>query len=76
MLVGGEHRHRRVPRCRDAALDGMDPPGHRPVGWSIPFALARAQLRRLLQRLNGGKHGVYELAHPESGIRDQQRVGR
>jgi len=28
-----------------AALDGMDPPGHRPVGWSIVQALARAQLR-------------------------------
>jgi predicted kinase len=29
-----------------AALDGMDPPGHRRVGWSILQALARAQLRR------------------------------
>lgn len=29
-----------------AALDGMDPPGHRAVGWSILRALARAQLRR------------------------------
>jgi len=28
------------------ALDEMDPPGHRPVGWSILQALARAQLRR------------------------------
>jgi predicted kinase len=24
----------------------MDPPGHRPVGWSILLALARSQLRR------------------------------
>lgn len=29
-----------------AALDDMEPPGHRPVGWSILLALARAQLRR------------------------------
>jgi hypothetical protein len=29
-----------------AALDGMDPPGHRPVGWSILLSLARSQLRR------------------------------
>ncbi len=27
------------------ALDVMDPPGHRDVGWSIVWALARAQLR-------------------------------
>ena len=27
------------------ALDAMDPPGHRDVGWSILWALARAQLR-------------------------------
>ena len=27
------------------ALDAMSPPGHRPVGWSIVWALARAQLR-------------------------------
>jgi len=26
-------------------LDAMDPPGHRVVGWSIMWALARAQLR-------------------------------
>jgi predicted kinase len=29
-----------------AALEGMDPGGHRRVGWSILVALARAQLRR------------------------------
>ncbi len=29
-----------------AALEGMDPGGHRRVGWSILQALARAQLRR------------------------------
>lgn len=28
------------------ALDAMNPPGHRQVGWSILVALARAQLRR------------------------------
>ena len=28
------------------ALDDMDPPGHRAVGWSLLWALARAQLRR------------------------------
>ena len=28
------------------ALDGMDPPGHGPVGWSVLGALARQQLRR------------------------------
>jgi predicted kinase len=28
------------------ALDTMDPPGHRDVGWSVLWALARAQLRR------------------------------
>ena len=28
------------------ALDAMDPPGHRVVGWSLLWALARAQLRR------------------------------
>src|SRR5580704_6258337 len=28
------------------ALDAMDPPGHRIVGWSLLWALARAQLRR------------------------------
>lgn len=28
------------------ALDAMDPPGHRAVGWSLLWALARAQLRR------------------------------
>lgn len=28
------------------ALESMDPPGHRAVGWSILCALARAQLRR------------------------------
>ena len=28
------------------ALDNMDPPGHRAVGWSILAALARSQLRR------------------------------
>jgi predicted kinase len=28
------------------ALDAMDPAGHRAVGWSILWALARAQLRR------------------------------
>ncbi len=27
------------------ALDAMEPPGHRDVGWSILWALARAQLR-------------------------------
>ncbi len=27
------------------ALDAMEPPGHRDVGWSIMWALARAQLR-------------------------------
>ena len=27
-------------------LDSMDPPGHRRVGWSVPRALAREQLRR------------------------------
>jgi predicted kinase len=27
------------------ALDAMDPPGHRVVGWSLLWALARAQLR-------------------------------
>jgi predicted kinase len=29
-----------------AALDAMEPPGHRVVGWSILESLARAQLRR------------------------------
>jgi predicted kinase len=29
-----------------AALDAMEPPGHRVVGWSILECLARAQLRR------------------------------
>jgi predicted kinase len=29
-----------------AALDNMNPPGHRAVGWSILRALARAQLRQ------------------------------
>jgi len=29
-----------------AALDDMEPPGHGPVGWSILWALARAQLRQ------------------------------
>jgi hypothetical protein len=29
-----------------AALEAMDPPGHRDVGWSILNALARAQLQR------------------------------
>ena len=28
------------------ALDAMDPPGHRAVGWSLLWALARSQLRR------------------------------
>jgi len=28
------------------ALDDMDPPGHRAVGWSLLWALARSQLRR------------------------------
>jgi predicted kinase len=28
------------------ALDCMEPPGHRPVGWSVLRALAREQLRR------------------------------
>ena len=28
-----------------AALDAMDPPGHRAVGWSILVALARSELR-------------------------------
>ncbi len=28
------------------ALDEMEPPGHRVVGWSLLWALARAQLRR------------------------------
>ena len=28
------------------ALDAMDPPGHRGVGWSLLWALARSQLRR------------------------------
>jgi predicted kinase len=36
---------RPFPEVQDA-LDAMDPPGHRPVGWSILVALARAQLRR------------------------------
>ena len=27
------------------ALDAMDPPGHRAVGWSLLWALARSQLR-------------------------------
>ena len=30
------------------ALDAMNPPCHRQVGWSILIALARAQLRREL----------------------------
>jgi hypothetical protein len=29
-----------------SALDSMDPPGHRDVGWSILYALADSQLRR------------------------------
>ena len=29
-----------------AALDAMDPPGHRAVGWSLLHALARSQMRR------------------------------
>jgi predicted kinase len=28
------------------ALNAMDPPGHRAVGWSLLWALARSQLRR------------------------------
>jgi len=28
------------------ALDSMEPSGHQPVGWSILYALARAQIRR------------------------------
>jgi predicted kinase len=28
------------------ALEAMDPPGHRGVGWSLLWALARSQLRR------------------------------
>lgn len=36
---------RPFPRVQDV-LDDMDPPGHRPVGWSILRALAREQLRR------------------------------
>ena len=36
---------RSFPALQDA-LDAMDPPGHRPVGWSILLALARSQLRR------------------------------
>jgi predicted kinase len=34
---------RPYPEMQDA-LDAMDPPGHRAVGWSIMWALARAQL--------------------------------
>lgn len=36
---------RPYPELQDA-LDGMDPPGHRAVGWSLLWAIARAQLRR------------------------------
>ena len=35
---------RPYPEIQDA-LDAMDPPGHRRVGWSIMWALARAQPR-------------------------------
>jgi predicted kinase len=36
---------RPFPEVQDA-LDAMQPPGHRPVGWSILIALSRAELRR------------------------------
>lgn len=36
---------RPFPAVQDA-LAAMDPPGHRPVGWSLLWALARSQLRR------------------------------
>jgi predicted kinase len=36
---------RLFPEVQDA-LDAMEPPGHRVVGWSILGALARAQLRQ------------------------------
>jgi predicted kinase len=40
--MSGLRRYEAIQR----ALDGMTPPGHQPVGWSIICALARAQLRR------------------------------
>jgi len=54
-----------------AALDGMDPPGHRAVGWSILRALAREQLRRCSSVVLDGvdrKREIelcHELAHQE-----------
>jgi predicted kinase len=45
-----------------AALDAMDPPGHRRVGWSILRALARAQLRRGGSVVLDGVARAFEIA--------------
>ena len=52
-------------------LDAMDPPGHGRVGWSILWALARAQLR-------GGRSVVLDgvARHPEIDGSRQLWIGR
>jgi predicted kinase len=49
-----------------AALDMMDPPGHRPVGWSILLSLARAQLRRGASVVLDGVARSHEIALAQS----------
>jgi predicted kinase len=53
------------------ALDAMDPPGHRGVGWSLLWAMARSQLRRGTSVVLDGVarepevRGTRRLAHEE-----------
>ena len=55
-----------------SALDVMNPPGHRRVGWSILLALARAQLRRDLPVVLDGVARAPELELCRSLTDDEQ----
>jgi predicted kinase len=46
-----------------AVLDAMEPPGHRPVGWSILCVLARSQLRRGCSVVLDGVARTSEASH-------------
>jgi len=53
-----------------AALDAMEPPGHRVVGWSILDSLARAQLRRGCSVVLDGVARAVEVARCRASAQD------
>lgn len=55
----------------EAALDAMEPDGHRPVGWSILVALARSELRAGRPVVLDGVARVPEAAQCATLARDE-----